>query len=236
MSKPLVSVVIPTRCRDSHLREAVGSVLTQKDLEMEIIVVDNASSVTTQGLCEELAVRYLRQERQGASAARNLGVSHASGELLAFLDDDDLWTTGSLGARLQEWQRHPFDTLVVGRARRFMEADGNVCFLDSVEEARHLLLPGASLMTRDAFLRCGGFDETITCHEDTDLWIRFKASGGKISYIPEICLHYRRHEGNITAAWNEYNSHITGVLRKHLASKRPLPSEARSADALPDLP
>jgi GT2 family glycosyltransferase len=91
-----------------------------------------------------------------------------------------------------------------------------------MEESRHLLVLGASLMTRDSFLKAGGFDESISAHEDTDLWIRIKSLGGLISYLPEICLHYRRHEGNVTAKLDEYNSHITGVLRKHLARKRNL--------------
>ena len=235
MSRPHVSVVIPTRSRDAHLRQAIGSVLEQGAVEMEIIVVDNAPSESTRALCAEYPVTYLRQEQSGASAARNLGVSHSRGELIAFLDDDDLWPAGSLEWRLQRWGNVSRDTLLVGRARRFKEAvDGTMHFLDSEEESRHLLLLGASLIGRDTFLQCGGFDESIRCHEDTDLWIRLKSSGVKISYLPEICLYYRRHGGNVTAAREQYDSHLTGVLRRHLSRVRSLRSEAHSGDVCPD--
>ena len=221
MSMPLVSVVIPTRCRDVQLRQAIESVLAQQGLEKEIIVVDNGPNQSTRASCKDYPVTYVPQDPKGPSAARNLGVSRARGELLAFLDDDDLWPSGSLGVRLDEWKRGARNTLVVGRARRFVTTvDDEIHFLDSIEESRHLLLLGASLMTRDSFLNAGGFDESIPAHEDTDLWIRIKSLGGQIAYIPEVCLHYRRHVGNVTANWERYNSHITGVLRKHLERKR----------------
>jgi glycosyltransferase involved in cell wall biosynthesis len=230
MSTPLVSVVIPTRCREEYLRQAIESVLKQENVEKEIIVVDNGPSERTHLLCRNYPVTYVRQDPKGPSAARNLGVLHARGELLAFLDDDDLWPEGSLGIRLDEWKCGPRNTLVVGRARRFVATDDcGIRFLDSIDESRHLLVLGASLMTRDSFLKAGGFDESIEAHEDTDLWIRIKSSGTRISYIPEICLHYRRHEGNVTAQLEEYNSHITGVLRKHLSKKRSLSSVEGSA-------
>lgn len=230
MSKQLLSVIIPTRCRDAYLRQAIESVLAQEELEKEIIVVDNEPSESTRDVCSDYPLRYLQYDQEGPSAARNLGVSHAKGELLAFLDDDDLWPPGSLRARLDNWQRTGRNTLVVGRARRFVATlDDEICFLDSMEESRHLLVLGASLMTKDSFLEAGGFDESISAHEDTDLWIRIKSSGTRISYIPEICLHYRRHEGNLTAQWDEHNSHITGVLRKHLSKKRGLSSVEGSA-------
>ena len=221
MSKPFLSVVIPTHCRNAYLRKAIESVLAQEEVEKEIIVVDNVPSESTRDVCSDYPVRYLQHDRKGPSAARNLGVSHAKGELLAFLDDDDLWPPGSLKVRLDEWARGHRNTLVVGRARRFVTADDDeIRFLDSMEDSRHLLVLGASLMTRDSFLEAGGFDESISAHEDTDLWIRVKSSGSRISYIPEICLHYRRHKGNATAQWDEHNNHITGVLRKHLEKKR----------------
>jgi glycosyltransferase involved in cell wall biosynthesis len=221
MSKPFLSVVIPTHRRNAYLRKAIESVLAQEEVEKEIIVVDNGPSESTRALCGEYPVTYVRQDPSGPSAARNLGVLYAKGGLLAFLDDDDLWAPGSLKVRLDEWARGPRNTLVVGRVRRFVTAgDDEIRFLDSMEDSRHLLVLGASLMTRDSFLEAGGFDESISAHEDTDLWIRVKSSGSRISYIPEICLHYRRHEGNATAQWDEHNSHITGVLRKHLEKKR----------------
>src|SRR5436305_5180727 len=98
-----VSVVIPTYNCGGLVAEAVGSVLAQSRLPAEIIVVDDGSRDDTR---ERLApfgdrIRYVCQANQGVSAARNLGVQHARGEVIAFLDADDIWHPRRLELQLQ---------------------------------------------------------------------------------------------------------------------------------------
>ncbi len=225
MKPPCISVIIPTCRRDAFLRRAIESVLAQDVPGTEVIVADDASLESTRILCSGYRVTYVSQQGRGPSASRNLGVLKASGELLAFLDDDDLWPEGSLRARLNRWMEDASDRLVVGKVRRFMEdEDGTLSFLDSEETARHLLVLGSTVMPRSSYLAVGGMDESLRMHEDTDLWIRMRANGTRIDYIPEICLHYRRHDGNVTSD-RRYTLAQTEVLRRHLLRKKSLAGE-----------
>src|SRR5438876_10295673 len=89
----LVSVVVPTRDRPRLLREALASIRAVEggDLRLEILVADNGTDHETRLVAEEFGARWLRAERPGASATRNVGLREATGEFIAFLDDDDVW-------------------------------------------------------------------------------------------------------------------------------------------------
>lgn len=126
MSAPLLSVVIPTWNRARLVGEAIESALLQRDDAVEVIVVDDAS---TDGTPDELAgrfgsrIRLLRMpERRGPGAARNAGVRVATGELLAFLDSDDLWLPGKLDAELRMFERFPDAEAVITDSLGFIEA------------------------------------------------------------------------------------------------------------------
>ena len=99
----LVSVIIPTRNRAELLRRTLGTVLSQRLRELEVIVVDDASTDGTPAVLDAVAderVRTIRHpERRGVAAARNIGVDAAVGRWVAFLDDDDLWAPTSSPAR-----------------------------------------------------------------------------------------------------------------------------------------
>ena len=98
-----VSVIIPTHSRASMLCEAIDSVLAQKVDDLEVVVVDDGSTDETAESVRAYGgqVRYLHQENQGLSTARNLGLSVAKGEYLALLDDDDRWMPGKLELQIQ---------------------------------------------------------------------------------------------------------------------------------------
>ena len=117
LTRPLLSAVIPTRNRARMVCEAVESALCQRHGEVEVIVVDDASTDDTATvLARSFAsrIRLVRlPQRRGAGAARNAGVRLASGELVAFLDDDDLWLPGKLEAELRVFERFPEADAVV---------------------------------------------------------------------------------------------------------------------------
>jgi glycosyltransferase involved in cell wall biosynthesis len=117
--------VIPTRNRAHLVCEAVESALGQRAGRVEVIVVDDGS---TDGTADLLARRYgarvklLRMPgRRGVGAARNAGVRAATGELLGFLDDDDLWLPGKLDAELRAFERFPGAEAVVTDSLSFLE-------------------------------------------------------------------------------------------------------------------
>jgi glycosyltransferase involved in cell wall biosynthesis len=219
---PVVSVVIPTRNRCTLLEETIKSVLLQDYQEKEIVVVDDGSSDDTESCCIRLGVRYLYQDQLGCAAARNLGAAHARGVLIAFLDDDDLWPLGSLSARVREWQRDPGCAHIIGRTRRFSRKEGEaIMFLEPESDAYHMLgLLGAGVMLKSAFDSLGGFDESLCNNddvylrstEDTDLWFRMQCAGMKLRKVDEICLHYRRHPGNVSGHLDDVEGQHRSLL------------------------
>lgn len=178
-----VSVVIPTRDRRSLVVEAVESVLAQRVPPGEVIVVDDGSSDGTAAALDRFgaAVRTVRQEPRGVSAARNHGARLARGEWLAFLDSDDLWKPDKLGAQLAYHEREPSVRISqteeiwirrgvrVNPCRHHAKPAGDV-FVASL--SRCLVSPSAVLIDRALFEEAGGFDESLPVCEDYDLWLR----------------------------------------------------------------
>jgi len=111
--RPLISVVIPTRNRAPHLQEALDSVFAQdgtgEEFDMEVIVVDDASSDnTSEVVMNHAKVHYIRlPATRGSAAARNAGVRACSGEYVAFLDDDDIWFPHKLKQQIRVLKMHP---------------------------------------------------------------------------------------------------------------------------------
>ena len=127
MTLPLLSVVIPTRNRAQLLCEAVESALNQRHGQVEVIVVDDASSDNT---ADVIAARFgsrfqfvRHEERRGAGAARNTGIRIAHGHLVSFLDDDDLWLPGKLDAEISVLEQFPEAKAVVSDTLIFLNGE-----------------------------------------------------------------------------------------------------------------
>lgn len=129
MSNPLLSVVIPTWNRARLVCEAVGSALSQRAGEVEVIVVDDASTDETADLLARTfgsRIRLLRLvSRRGPGAARNAGVLLARGDFISFLDSDDVWLPGKLDAELRAFESFPPADAVVSDSRNFLEGQAN---------------------------------------------------------------------------------------------------------------
>lgn len=182
-SAPTVSVIIPTYNRAWCLREAVDSAAVQDFRDFEIIVVDDGSTDETARLLEEYgeSLRALRQPRRGVSAARNAGIAAARGELIAFLDSDDIWLPGKLARQVEFFRRRP-DALIcqteelwVKNGRRVNPGKrhrkrGGMIFEPSL--ALCLVSPSAVMLRRGLLDEVGRFDERLPACEDYDLWLR----------------------------------------------------------------
>ena len=206
-----VSVVIPSYNRAGALPRALDSVLAQTRAADEIIVVDDGS---TDGSAELLATHYpgvtrLYQPNQGVSAARNLGIQHASGDWIALLDSDDAWLPGKLHAQLQAvaqsadcplchteeiWIRNG---VRVNAMKKHAKRGGWIY--------RHCLplcaiSPSSALIRRDILLALGGFDTTLPACEDYDLWLRL-CSRYPVAYIEQAQIEkYGGHADQLSRA------------------------------------
>ena len=194
----LISVIIPTYNREKVLPRAIASVLAQKDAEFELLVVDDGSTDNTKQVLESRSSNpgartgdlgsmtfFFRSEKNcGPSAARNLGIQHAKGEWIAFLDSDDEWLPEKLKVQLKFFEKNP-DYLIcqteeiwirngkrVNPMKKHKKYGGQI-----FEKCLPLCVvsPSAVMMHRKLFDKVGLFDESLPACEDYDLWLRIAA-------------------------------------------------------------
>ncbi len=181
--KPLVSVILPTYNRAWTIKEAIDSVLNQDYENIELIVVDDGSTDTTQDLLaqyqEKLVV--ISQANKGVSAARNIGIQSARGEYVALLDSDDAWEPEKISCQIAFFKANPEAMICqteeiwirnnkrVNPKFKHKKPSGMI-----FEPSLHLCLvsPSAVMMKKELFDIKGFFDETFIVCEDYDLWLR----------------------------------------------------------------
>ncbi|MBT0652927.1 glycosyltransferase family 2 protein [Geomobilimonas luticola] len=117
------SVIIATYNCEEYLRQAIESVLAQTFTDYEFIVVDDGSTDGTQGIIQSYGprIKYIRQENQGSEMAYKTGVSHASGEYMAFLDSDDLFLPNALATYDKIIRQLESPPLIIGAMQRFFQ-------------------------------------------------------------------------------------------------------------------
>jgi hypothetical protein len=188
MSRPLASVVIPTRDRARLLPAALGSALAQRDVDVEVIVVDDGSADATPALLASLGdqrVRVVRTGRPGGvAAARNLGLAAARGDWVAFLDDDDLWAPLKLARQLDALERTGSAWSCCGavvvdctwRPLRVQAPPPDLC----AQLRGWNAVPGGGsgvVARRHLLASLGGFDTALSILADWDMWLRLAALG-----------------------------------------------------------
>jgi glycosyltransferase involved in cell wall biosynthesis len=236
---PRVSVVIPTYNHARWVAQAVQSVAAQRFRDLEIIVVDDGSTDDTARIVRQTGVplRYVHQDNRGLSGARNTGVATARGDLVGFLDADDLWLPDKLGLQVQLLDACPRAALVYADAVLFDEqarrplgthADRHAHPSGRILAALLLDNPIPSptpLVRRAALQAAGGFDETLRACEDWDMWIRL-ARRAEIHCIDRPLAVYRLHGDNMHGDVARMKRHQHAVLRRALADPR-LPAAIR---------
>src|SRR6267154_4926452 len=185
--QPLVSVIIPSFNSSSWIRECIHSVLRQSYSNREIIVVDDGSRDGTPEIVHEFEgkVRLLRLQHIGVGAARNAGIQASRGELVAFLDSDDLWQADKLHKQVDFLLGNPQCCMVFSDAEEFDEAGSRGGFFakfpslaSSSDIAEAMVLRWAIPLTSTVVLRRDfldnhgiGFHTRASCAEDMSLFL-----------------------------------------------------------------
>lgn len=203
-----VSVVVPTHNRCELLTVTLRSVLRQRDVDLEVIVVDEASTDETAAILAGLGdprVRTVRHETpRGVSTARNRGTAEARGDWVAFTDDDDLWAPDKLVRQLHAAQVAGRDWAYTGSvniADDFRIIHGLPPLPPEQVMAtlpRYNTIPGGGsnvVVRRQTLLRAGPFDTRLLNTEDWEMWIRL-ANAGPPAWVRSPLMAKRVHSSN----------------------------------------
>lgn len=190
--EPLVSIVLPTYKRARKLKATIDSVFNQTYKNWELIVVDDNDYSDAHGQETRDVVKLYQHSHnvvfishginKGACAARNTGISSAKGEFVAFLDDDDTWSTNKLELQLNVFQSAPevgfvfCDYICIDNADNTKQLikprfnkDG--LFLDLLKRSAGICT-SALVIKRDLLISIGGFDNSLPSYQDFDLLLR----------------------------------------------------------------
>ena len=220
-----MSVVIPCYNQARYLSEAIESVLAQSHKDFEIVVIDDGSTDDTSKVAARYpAVRLIRQDNRGLSAARNVGLGRSEGEYVVFLDADDRLLPEALEAGLKCLKANPECAFASGRYR-FVAEDGS--FLRRPRERlvdkdsyaallqrNYIGPPPVVVYRRDVLDSVGGFDTSLRGCEDYDTYLRI-VSRYPICSHEEVVAEYRRHGTNASSNHALILSTSMAVLRKH---------------------
>ena len=243
--KPLVSVIIPTHNRAKLLEEALASVYSQEgagsEFEMEIIVVDDASSDATPEIARRHPdIRYLRLDKnRGVSGARNAGIKASTGKYVAFLDDDDVWIPYKLSLLVPILENNPH--IAVAYSQIIIKCGNNIEIQPDADAPSGYLFEALLmkdflgilniLVRRETFETAGYFDEGLTTFEDID-WMLRLAFHYCFSFKPGPVAIYRlSHQGNFTTDIRQGRTEreFRPIIEKALTM---LPNTARDARKL----
>jgi glycosyltransferase involved in cell wall biosynthesis len=209
----LISVIIPMRNAEPYVRAAVESVLAQKDVEIELIVVDDGSTDRSAEVVRGIGdprVRIIPGPQKGISASFNAGLAEAKGEFLARCDADDLYPSDRL-ARQSQFLREHTDFGAISGGLSTMSHNGKM-LVDSGEYSAHAIAAEvtdelrkargrshmcAYLFRTDLLRTLGGCREFFVTAEDVDLQLRLSEST-RIWHDPRPAYLYRLHDASIT--------------------------------------
>lgn len=195
-AQPLVSAIIPTYNREHIIAEAVDSVLAQTYPNIEIVIVDDGSKDRTLEVLRAYGdkTRVIAQANAGPAAARNRGIRESQGELIAFLDSDDIWlptkterqvnllqragekVTSCLSNILMQWKSGDRSSFEIALLEPSTE-EGIWLNVDEVLATRSVLFNQGIMIRRQVIEKIGGFDESIRYLEDYEFPLRLSLEG-----------------------------------------------------------
>ncbi|PGK31196.1 glycosyl transferase family 2 [Priestia megaterium] len=197
-----VSVVIPCYNRSYIISKAIDSVLRQTYAKTEIIIVDDCSTDTTEQIISEYIskhsnIKYIKNKTNlGAAESRNVGVASSNGELIAFLDSDDVWMDNKLELQVKALTSQ-IDMIGIGRIN-INENTGveknhipgkEFYTYEEILKSDPIGSNSGPLIRKKAFERVGGYDAKLPARQDWDLWIRI-SENSRVKVVNDLGYKY----------------------------------------------
>jgi teichuronic acid biosynthesis glycosyltransferase TuaG len=236
MAGDLVSIVMPAYNSGKYIADSIRSVLAQTYSDWELIVVDDGSTDDTAAVVRdfmkhESRVKYIYQENGRLGKARNTGIRNSSGDLVAFLDSDDLWMETKLERQTHALREYEADLVYcnayvftddnpLDETKKLQSSIGKFsgqAFYDSLVVQNQI--PVLTVLGKKAALESVGlFEEAKPYHgcEDYDLWMKLAQAGFVFYGMPAVLARYRRHASAMTAVQSNVLKPMLATIKKHI--------------------
>ena len=222
-ANPLISVVVPVRDMEQYLGDALRSVFAQSYRPLEVIVVNDGSTDGSAEVARAFPeVILLEQENCGVAAARNRGIDGSHGELIAFLDADDIWEPEKLSLQEQWLRQHPEIGYVTAHFRNVLEEGvPRPAWIrqEQLEEAQKGGVPNL-LVRRSVFDAAGRFDPAHRSGSDLDWVVRAKDAKVLSAVLPQVLLRRRIHRTNHSYHWQGGKTMLLRALKASIDRQR----------------
>lgn len=221
--QPKVSVIITTHNRCGLLVNAIQSVKRQTYNNIELIVVDDASTDKTRDICKSIdGIKYIniaKSESNGGNHARNVGIINSTGKYVAFLDDDDEWLPDKIEKQVQIFENDPKLSLVycnmhVITGHKIL--DYNVAFniqgdvLSKHQYWKPICTTSAMMVKKDDLISFGMFDENVRYWQEYEVTLQLIRCGN-VALSQDILLNYRRDISDVHRLTNNYSNWVDSV-------------------------
>jgi glycosyltransferase involved in cell wall biosynthesis len=244
MNDPLISIVTPSFNQAAYLEETIESVLGQDYPNLEYLVIDGGSTDGSVEIIRRHAARlanWVSEPDSGQTAAINKGFRRARGEILAWLNSDDVYAPGAVSRAVQALRDNPQHDLVYSHCDYINQRGDLIQTVKAWGFSPRRILTGiplviqpASFMRRTALKRAGFPDESLQFLMDHDLYVRMVLAGSSFQLVPDVWARFRWHSGSKThRQWIGFNLELQRIVERTFAQPSPVvnPNWRREARA-----
>ncbi len=238
-----ISIVTPCFNAASTIEETIRSVLDQQGVDLEYIICDGGSSDGTADIIrrhESQLAWWVSERDRGQVDALNKGFTHATGDVLGFLNGDDVLVPGALEKVCAAFAENPNADLVHGgvewidfEGRALGTHLGDIRSLEDALDIFRVWWGNRQWVQPEVFYRralkdrVGAFDERYHLAFDYDFWVRCFRAGARVARVPETLVRFRRHDAQKSVDATRANAEIRAILAEHLADRPEISARTR---------
>ena len=226
---PLVSVILPVYNSEKYIEKTLISIFNQTYTNFEIIVIDDGSIDNSRKIVEQYLdkISYYFQLNTGVSSARNKGIKHSRGELIAFIDSDDMWYPQKLEHQVNVYLKEPQVSIIYTECDKAKNFNGYLPIEKAKTEAVKVefidifkmpyLKPTTVMVPMKTIEKFGVFDTNLPTAEDVDFFLRC-SYGEIVLYIPQVLVFMLDDDDSLGNSMRSYTDNINVVndfINKH---------------------